>query len=185
MNLSEDSHKYIKCVRRRQTVAVRRWFVCRNGRSFWRASFRNKNSSYTDYNCWTNLATRTKPYLTRARTLSTQVRATASRLKKHIWKLSSKYFVSGLILEKQEPNNVGNSECAFVCVCVSDCSQLFSSGSKSSGLYRIKPHGSPSPVRVYCDMSAGGGWIVIQSRFNGTEKFNRCAWYDNYISVKL
>lgn len=118
MNLSEDSHKYIKCVRRRQTVAVRRWFVCRNGRSFWRASFRNKNSSYTDYNCWTNLATRTKPYLTRARTLSTQVRATASRLKKHIWKLSSKYFVSGLILEKQEPNNVGNSECAFVCVCV-------------------------------------------------------------------
>lgn len=117
MNLSKDSHKYIKCVCRRQTVAVRRWFVCRNGRSFWRASFRNKNSSYTDYNCWTNLATRTKPCLTRARTLSTQVRATASRLKNHIWKLSSKYFVSGLILEKQDPNNVGNSECAFMCVC--------------------------------------------------------------------
>ncbi|KAI3352033.1 hypothetical protein L3Q82_020845 [Scortum barcoo] len=54
-----------------------------------------------------------------------------------------------------------------------DCSQLFSSGSKSSGFYNIKPHGSPSPIRVYCDMSDGGGWIVIQRRINGTEKFNR------------
>ncbi|XP_041800263.1 fibrinogen-like protein 1 [Chelmon rostratus] len=54
-----------------------------------------------------------------------------------------------------------------------DCSHLYSSGSKSSGFYRIKPHGSPSPVRVYCDMSDGGGWIVIQRRINGTETFNR------------
>uniref|UniRef100_A0A8C4EV98 Fibrinogen-like protein 1 n=1 Tax=Dicentrarchus labrax TaxID=13489 RepID=A0A8C4EV98_DICLA len=50
---------------------------------------------------------------------------------------------------------------------------FFSSGSKSSGFYRIRPHGSPSPVRVYCDMNDGGGWIVIQRRINGTEKFNR------------
>ncbi|XP_038555831.1 fibrinogen-like protein 1 [Micropterus salmoides] len=54
-----------------------------------------------------------------------------------------------------------------------DCSQLFNSGSKSSGLYIIKPHGSPHPVRVYCDMSDGGGWIVLQRRINGTERFNR------------
>ncbi|KAK2849528.1 hypothetical protein Q5P01_009362 [Channa striata] len=54
-----------------------------------------------------------------------------------------------------------------------DCSQLFSSGFKSSGFYPISPHGSSSPVRVYCDMSEGGGWTVIQRRINGRETFNR------------
>ncbi|XP_042349331.1 fibrinogen-like protein 1 [Plectropomus leopardus] len=54
-----------------------------------------------------------------------------------------------------------------------DCSQPFSSGYKSSGFYTIKPQGSPGPVRVYCDMSGEGGWIVIQRRINGTERFNR------------
>ncbi|XP_041847113.1 fibrinogen-like protein 1 [Melanotaenia boesemani] len=54
-----------------------------------------------------------------------------------------------------------------------DCSQIFSSGSKSSGLYRIQPHGSPSPVKVYCDTTEGGGWTVIQRRINGAETFNR------------
>ncbi|XP_039976198.1 fibrinogen-like protein 1 [Xiphias gladius] len=48
-----------------------------------------------------------------------------------------------------------------------DCSQLFASGFKSSGFYRIKT------IRVYCDMSEGGGWTVIQRRINGTETFNR------------
>ncbi|XP_068596588.1 fibrinogen-like protein 1 [Brachionichthys hirsutus] len=54
-----------------------------------------------------------------------------------------------------------------------DCSQLFSSGSNSSGVYTIKPHSSPAPVRVYCEMKDGGGWIVIQRRLSGAETFNR------------
>ncbi|XP_026185414.1 fibrinogen-like protein 1 [Mastacembelus armatus] len=54
-----------------------------------------------------------------------------------------------------------------------DCAQLFSSGFKSSGFYRIRPHGSSSPFRVYCDMSEEGGWTVIQRRINGAETFYR------------
>ncbi|KAM8910275.1 fibrinogen-like protein 1 isoform 2-T8 [Spinachia spinachia] len=58
-----------------------------------------------------------------------------------------------------------------------DCSEIFSSGSKSSDFYTIRPHGSPHPVRVYCDMSDGGGWIVLQRRIDGTERFNR-SWIE-------
>uniref|UniRef100_A0A3Q3W0D5 Fibrinogen-like protein 1 n=1 Tax=Mola mola TaxID=94237 RepID=A0A3Q3W0D5_MOLML len=64
-----------------------------------------------------------------------------------------------------------------LCMGVSDCSQIFRSGSKPSGLYNIKPQGSPFPFRVRCDMSDGGGWIVMQRRNNGTENFNR-SWED-------
>ncbi|XP_068163563.1 fibrinogen-like protein 1 [Antennarius striatus] len=58
-----------------------------------------------------------------------------------------------------------------------DCSQLYSSGSRSSGVYSIRPPSSSAPVRVYCDMRDGGGWIVIQRRLNGVETFNR-SWTD-------
>nr|XP_061793207.1 fibrinogen-like protein 1 [Nerophis lumbriciformis] len=58
-----------------------------------------------------------------------------------------------------------------------DCSQLYISGSKVSGFYNIQPHVSINPIRVYCDMSDGGGWTVMQRRVNGAETFNR-SWVD-------
>ncbi|GLD62724.1 fibrinogen-like protein 1 [Lates japonicus] len=61
---------------------------------------------------------------------------------------------------KAKPDQTQDSQYA-------DCSQLFTSGFKSSGFYKIKT------MSVYCDMSEGGGWTVIQRRINGTETFNR------------
>ncbi|KAM6924018.1 fibrinogen-like protein 1 [Xenentodon cancila] len=56
---------------------------------------------------------------------------------------------------------------------MADCSQLWRLDSKSSGLLKIKPGSSPSVVKVFCDLTEGGGWTVIQRRLNGTVTFNR------------
>ncbi|KAK7919129.1 hypothetical protein WMY93_010413 [Mugilogobius chulae] len=61
-----------------------------------------------------------------------------------------------------------------------DCSEVFRSGLRSSGFYRIRSGISSSPVTVYCDMSGGGGWSVIQRRTDGSQTFNR-SWEEYKI----
>lgn len=58
-----------------------------------------------------------------------------------------------------------------------DCSEIFNDGYKLSGFYKIKPLRSPTELSVFCDMSDGGGWTVIQRRSDGSENFNR-NWKD-------
>ncbi|XP_028298558.1 fibrinogen-like protein 1 [Gouania willdenowi] len=58
-----------------------------------------------------------------------------------------------------------------------DCSEVFDDGNVASGLYVIRPDGSPTALSVYCDMNNGGGWTVFQRRKNGKESFDR-AWVE-------
>ncbi|XP_071127200.1 fibroleukin-like [Mytilus edulis] len=48
----------------------------------------------------------------------------------------------------------------------------------SSGVYRIYPQGGTG-YNVYCDMETdGGGWLVVQKRFNGDVNFGDKLWDD-------
>ncbi|CAJ1053858.1 fibrinogen-like protein 1 [Xyrichtys novacula] len=58
-----------------------------------------------------------------------------------------------------------------------DCSEVFEDGNVASGLYVIRPDGSPTALSVFCDMNNGGGWTVFQRRKDGKESFDR-AWVE-------
>ncbi|KAJ6649377.1 Ficolin-2 [Pseudolycoriella hygida] len=55
-----------------------------------------------------------------------------------------------------------------------DCDDALAEGFTRNGVYRIKPKSSLRPFDVWCDMeSDGGGWTIIQARFDGLIDFFR------------
>ncbi|XP_061775801.1 angiopoietin-related protein 4 [Nerophis ophidion] len=54
----------------------------------------------------------------------------------------------------------------------SDCHELFLRGETTSGVYAVQPHGS-QPFEVFCEMTADGGWTLIQKRQDGSVDFDQ------------
>ncbi|CAK1554091.1 unnamed protein product [Leptosia nina] len=58
-----------------------------------------------------------------------------------------------------------------------DCQEIQLQGFNVSGIYKIRPE-DMEPFYVLCDLnSAGGGWTVIQNRFDGSQDFYK-GWAD-------
>ena len=58
-----------------------------------------------------------------------------------------------------------------------DCKDAYQNGHNTSGVYTINPD-NQTEFKVYCDMDTdGGGWTVIQRRFDGSVSFDR-NWTD-------
>ncbi|EDO49494.1 predicted protein, partial [Nematostella vectensis] len=59
-----------------------------------------------------------------------------------------------------------------------NCLELFNKGDCYDGVYRIDAGNQSDPFEVYCDQSTdGGGWTILQRRFDGKENFIR-KWCD-------
>ena len=56
-----------------------------------------------------------------------------------------------------------------------NCAEIYKSGEKISGVYKVDPNGL-GEFEVFCDHKiAGGGWTVFQKRMDGSVDFYR-AW---------
>ncbi|NXU59043.1 ANGL3 protein, partial [Turnix velox] len=66
-----------------------------------------------------------------------------------------------------------------------DCTALYHSGTRSSGVYTIQPNGS-EPFDVYCETKLGTSWTVIQNRVDGSLDFNQTwdAYTDGFGDLK-
>ncbi|XP_007522599.2 angiopoietin-related protein 3 [Erinaceus europaeus] len=71
-------------------------------------------------------------------------------------------------------NETKDAECNDI---PADCTTIFNRGERPSGIYSIRA-GNSQMFNVYCDVTSGTSWTLIQRRTDGSQNFNET--WENY-----
>uniref|UniRef100_A0A4W4FLR8 Fibrinogen beta chain n=2 Tax=Electrophorus electricus TaxID=8005 RepID=A0A4W4FLR8_ELEEL len=64
--------------------------------------------------------------------------------------------------------------CPIPVVSGKDCEDIIRKGGTTSEMYLVRPESSQPPYKIYCDQETErGGWLLIQSRLDGSVDFGR------------
>ncbi|KAF7650352.1 hypothetical protein LDENG_00127220 [Lucifuga dentata] len=81
--------------------------------------------------------------------------------------------------QREECKEPCKTKCPIPVVSGKECEDIYRRGGTDSQMYLIQPDTFYPPYKVYCDQSSmnGGGWLLIQSRLDGSVDFGR-RWDD-------